>query len=717
MSEKTVTKKEMADELARLRQREKRYRNLIEESRDAFIITKYDGTFVDFNQAMVDIFGYSREEMMTMKAQQLYVDVNDRVRFQEEMEKHGTVRNYKMMFKKRDGKDISCLVTMTAIYQDGRVWGYNGIIHNITERKQAEELYSKLAHNSQAGVFVLQNSKFQFVNPYMRTHSGYTEEELLDMDPMDLVHPDDRETVRREAVRMLQGIRQFPYEHRTVRKDGSIIWVLENVTSIDYFGHRATLGNSMNITREREARIKLEEIETLESSILSAIPHAVIGLENRQIIFANDSVRDVFGWDPEEVIGKRTRIFYRSDEDFEEIGRRFYPVLENQETYSDEFPCRRKDGRDIICSVSSSRVGGTLREKRIVVVYEDVTERKAGEESLRESEEKYAAVVEQAMYGVVIIQNEVYTFVNRAMADITGHDVDELVGMPFLNIFTPAYRKVVMQRYKRRMSGRKVLPLYEAQVLCKDGTIKDVEIAFGIITINKQAADMGYIRDITARKRAEEELNKSFERIQRRLEETVNALASMTEKRDPYTAGHQQRVTQLARAIAEEMELPESQVEGTVVAATLHDIGKIYEPAEILSKPDILTEIEMLMMKVHPDVAYEILKNIDFPWPVARIVRQHHERYDGSGYPDGLKGEEILLEARIIAVADVVEAMASHRPYRSALGIEQALEEIINNRGILYDPKVVDACLQVFRERGFVFKMHPYTELRLRCSN
>jgi PAS domain S-box-containing protein/putative nucleotidyltransferase with HDIG domain len=717
MSEKTSTKKEMADELVRLREREKRYRDLIEESRDAFIITKHDGTFVDFNQAMVDIFGYAREEMMTMKAQDLYVDVTDRARFQEAMEKHGTVRNYKVGFKKKDGKDLSCLVTISAIYQKGSIWGYHGIIHNITARKQAEELYSKLAHCSQAGVFVLQNGKFQFVNPYMRDHSGYSEEELLEMEPMDLVHPDDRAMVKRESVKMLKGGRRFPYEHRTLRKDGGIIWVLENVTSIDYFGQRATLGNSMDITREREARIRLEEIQTLESSILSAIPHAVIGLENRQIIFANDSVRDVFDWEPEELIGKGTRILYRSDEDFEEIGRRFYPALEKRETYSDEFPCRRKDGKDIICRMSSSRVGGALTEKRIVVVYEDVTERKAGEESLRESEEKYAAVVEQAMYGVVIIQNEEYTFVNRAMTDITGYEADDLIGMPFLTIFTPEYRKVVHQRYKRRMSGGEVLPLYEAQILCKNGTIKDVEIAFGIITINKQPADMGYVRDITARKRAEEELNKSFERIQRRLEETVNALASMTEKRDPYTAGHQQRVTQLARAIAEEMGLSESRVEGTVVAATLHDIGKIYEPAEILSKPDILTEIEMLMMKVHPDVAYEILKNIDFPWPVARIVRQHHERYDGSGYPDGLKGEEILLESRIIAVADVVEAMASHRPYRSALGIEQALDEIITHRGILYDPSVVDACLRVFGEQGFAFKMHPYTELRLRCSN
>jgi len=241
-----------------------------------------------------------------------------------------------------------------------------------------------------------------------------------------------------------------------------------------------------------------------------------------------------------------------------------------------------------------------------------------------------------------------------------------------------------------------------------------VEIAFGIISINQQPADMGYVRDITAHKQAQEELDKSFERLQRRLEETVNALSSMTEKRDPYTAGHQQRVTQLARAIAEEMGLPEDKVDGITVAATLHDIGKIYEPAEILSKPDMLTDIEFLMMKVHPQVGYDILKNIDFPWPVDQIVFQHHERYNGTGYPRGLIGEEILLEARILAVADVVEAMVSHRPYRSALGLKPALEEISRNRGILYDPDVVDACLKLFREKKFKFKQHRYTEISLR---
>ena len=166
-------------------------------------------------------------------------------------------------------------------------------------------------------------------------------------------------------------------------------------------------------------------------------------------------------------------------------------------------------------------------------------------------------------------------------------------------------------------------------------------------------------------------------------------------------------------AIAREMKLSEEQVEGILVAATLHDIGKIYEPSEILSKPGILTDIEFLMMKVHPQIGYDILKNIEFPWPVATIVLQHHEKLNGSGYPRGLSDGNILLEARILAVADVVEAMASHRPYRAALGIDSALNEISENSGILYDTDAVDSCLRLFKEQRFEFKFQPSTELRL----
>jgi putative nucleotidyltransferase with HDIG domain len=191
--------------------------------------------------------------------------------------------------------------------------------------------------------------------------------------------------------------------------------------------------------------------------------------------------------------------------------------------------------------------------------------------------------------------------------------------------------------------------------------------------------------------------------LQKAMEQTVYAMALTVETKDPYTAGHQQQVVHLACAIAEEMGLSTEQIHGIRMAGIIHDIGKIYIPSEILSKPGPLTEIEYVLIKAHPQTGYNILVTIEFPWPIAKIVLQHHERMDGSGYPSGLSNEGIILEARILAVADVVEAMACNRPYRPALGIDKALEEISQNRGILYYPPIVDACLKLFNEKGFKF--------------
>jgi putative two-component system response regulator len=188
------------------------------------------------------------------------------------------------------------------------------------------------------------------------------------------------------------------------------------------------------------------------------------------------------------------------------------------------------------------------------------------------------------------------------------------------------------------------------------------------------------------------------------LDGTIQVIGSTVEIRDPYTAGHQLRVAGLSFAIAKEMGLSEDRAEGVRIAGTIHDLGKISLPAEILSKPGQITEMEFALIKTHPQVGYDILKDMKFPWPLARIVLQHHERVDGSGYPQGLSGENTLLEARILAVADVVEAMSSHRPYRPALGVDKALDEIQQNRGTLYDIVVVDACLKLFKEKEFNFE-------------
>ena len=200
--------------------------------------------------------------------------------------------------------------------------------------------------------------------------------------------------------------------------------------------------------------------------------------------------------------------------------------------------------------------------------------------------------------------------------------------------------------------------------------------------------------DITDRK-------ESYERLRKSLGATVQAIAVTVETRDPYTAGHQRRVADLARAIATEMNLSSDQIESIRMAATIHDLGKISVPAEILSKPTKLTEVEFSLIKTHVQNGYDILKDIEFPWPIARMVLEHHERIDGSGYPNGLKADHLLLESRILSVADVVEAMASHRPYRPGLGVDNALNEIAKNRGVHYDLEVVDACLRLFHEKNY----------------
>jgi putative nucleotidyltransferase with HDIG domain len=203
------------------------------------------------------------------------------------------------------------------------------------------------------------------------------------------------------------------------------------------------------------------------------------------------------------------------------------------------------------------------------------------------------------------------------------------------------------------------------------------------------------------RREAEDKLQQTLESLKRAVGTTIQVLVSALESRDPYTAGHQSRSADLARAIATEMRLDQDKIDGIYMAGIVHDIGKIAIPAEILIKPTKLTNIEFSLIKQHAQSGYEMLKDVESPWSLSEIVYQHHERMDGSGYPRNLKGDKILMEARILSVADVVEAMASHRPYRAALGIEVALEEIEKNKGILYDEAVADACLKLFREKGY----------------
>jgi len=333
-----------------------------------------------------------------------------------------------------------------------------------------------------------------------------------------------------------------------------------------------------------------------------------------------------------------------------------------------------------------------------------------------DSKERYRLIVEHAADAMwTVDMNMRPTYMSPSITRLLGYSVQEAMARPMQEIFTPVSFKLVTGLLKEELGienrDQKDLArsrTLELELIRKDGSLVPVEVKYTFLR-DVQARPVEVLaiaRDISEQKQAQEEAKQNTERLLRAMEHAIQAMTIVVEMRDPHTAGHQQRATQLACAIAKEMGLSKEQIGGLRLAGLIHDIGKVRVPAEILMNPDGLSEPEFMMIKAHPRLGYEILRTIDFPWPVAQIVLQHHERMDGSGYPSGLSGEDIIVEARILAVSDVVDAMASHRPYRAALGIDKALEEISQNKGVLYDSKAVDACLTLFRNKKFEFEPH-----------
>ncbi len=335
---------------------------------------------------------------------------------------------------------------------------------------------------------------------------------------------------------------------------------------------------------------------------------------------------------------------------------------------------------------------------------QEVLDRKQAEEEIRRLKDFNQNIVQNMAEGIAVENAEGrIIFVNPAAADLLGYTPEELIGQHWTAIVSSDQHPSIQAAHERRAHGE--ADRYELQLVRKDGALIPALVSSGpLIEGGRFAGTLAVFTDITEHKQVEGELQRSLDRLRRTFDETVQALASAIRTRNPYTAGHQQRVTQLATAIAQEMGLFGDQIEGIRVAGLIHDIGKISVPVEILSNPDGISELEYGIIKAHPQIGYDILKEVDFPWPVAEIVLQHHERLDGSGYPQGLSGEDILPEAKILGVADVVDAMASHQPYRAARGLDRALDEILQNRHTLYDPEVVGACLKLFRQKGFRFE-------------
>jgi PAS domain S-box-containing protein/putative nucleotidyltransferase with HDIG domain len=340
----------------------------------------------------------------------------------------------------------------------------------------------------------------------------------------------------------------------------------------------------------------------------------------------------------------------------------------------------------------------------VLGIVQDITERRMEKDALRESASMNITLIENANDAVVVIQDGLIKLANPFLLKASGYALEDLLDKPFVNFVDAGDLDRVVDLNRRRSAGEQVDSSYEVVLKTNGPKRLTVETNVSPITYGGGPAFFAVLHDVTKRKELQKQLEGTLEKLRTALGATTQAITLIVEQRDPYTAGHQRRVADLARAIAAELELPMERIDSVRMGGLLHDLGKISVPSEILSKPTTLTEAEFSLMKTHPRVAYDILKTIDFPWPIATIILEHHERLDGSGYPQGLGGDDILLEARILAVADVVEAMISHRPYRPARTLEEALSEISRNKGRLYDPEIVDACVRVFRQRGFSFR-------------
>mgnify|MGYP000936757626 CR=1 FL=1 len=426
-------------------------------------------------------------------------------------------------------------------------------------------------------------------------------------------------------------------------------------------------------------------------------------------ISVNPAFARMFGFaSPQEMIDTVTDIgrqLYVNPEDRERLKRL---LMEKGSVEGFEVELYRNDKSRFWVSINVHAVFGPEGDMLYLEgTNEDITKRKEAEIALKKSELDLRSLIDNALNGIYrTTKDGKFLLANQAFCSMLGYTSFEEMTAAITDIthhlyVDPDARQFIIQQLEKEGSIKK----YETQFYRKDGS--KIWVTINMREVRDPDGNFLYYEgideDITTRKIAEESLKETVEKLRKALIGSVRAMSLTVETRDPYTAGHQRRVSSLSRSIAQIMGLAKDTIDNIRIAGIIHDIGKVSIPAEILVKPGKISELEMSLIMTHPKVGYDILKDVGLPYPIAEIVLQHHERLDGSGYPQGLKSEQILLEAKIVAVADVVEAIMSHRPYRPGYGVDYALEEIEGKKGILYDSDVVEACLVLFREKGFRF--------------
>jgi PAS domain S-box-containing protein len=604
--------------------------------------------------------------------------------------------------KKNDNQKIR-ITKNTAIADPNR--------HKLSEGNEivSEERFRNLLANIEEGYFEVDlDGKFTFLNDSVCKVLGYSKSELIGVDSKKFTDKEDVEKAFQAYKTVYKNDHTIKNVNwRVIRKDNSkrciegAISLRKDLSAIP-IGFRVIAND---VTERKNMEESLRKSEEKYRTILENIEEGYYEVDLAgNFTFFNDSVSDILGYSKDELMGMNNRQ-YTDKEHSEKLFKAFNNVFTTGEPSKGfDWQIIRKNGtrRYIEASVSLKK-DASNKPIGFRGIIHDITERKQIEEKLHDEEQRFRSFAEQSSDIILLVNKKgLITYLNPAVR-ILGISPEERIGSDVFERVHPNDIKLVSDAFIELFNNTNA-PIKKAEVRIRhsNGEWFTFEvIGSNLVRNNVVEAAIVNLRDITERKIAGDKLRKTLENLRKSYGITIKVLIAAVEMRDPYTAGHQSRSADMARGIAKEMGLSDERIDGMRMAGSIHDIGKLSVPSEILSRPTKLTNIEFSMIKEHAQSGYEMLKNVESPWPLAEIIYQHHERMDGSGYPRHLKGDEIILEARIMAVSDVVEAMSSHRPYRASLGVEAALEEIERNKGILYDRDVVEACLRLFREKGY----------------
>lgn len=730
VNHRDITDRKKAEQL--IRESEQRYRLLADNVTDGIFTIDLDFNYTYVSPSAFNIIGYTAEELMKMRVEQV-VDAETYGHFAklyvEELEvekrldkdlKRSRVLEYQHL--RKDGSKIWVEAKITFLRNENHEpVGIIGVVRDITDRKKAEEIalnefnLSRSTLDSLTIPFFmldLENRKFFRWNKAFTIACGYTNEEIVQLGPRNLV-PES------EYITLMSHLEEFiakgniAFEMPVLSRNGEATPYLLSGNLLVYQGKQYVVGMGIDITEHKKAD-ELVKISEERYRLLADNMKDYVWLMdlNLNITYVSPSAERLMGYTQEEFKAHSIDKFLtpasvQAAMDFftEEMPKAMAapPDYLLNRTLELEFLC--KDGHTVWGEASF----GFVRDEKghplsILGESRNIEERRKMEEELRKSEENFRRSLDDSPLGVRISSFEGETiYANRAILDIYGYDsIDEMKNTPLKERYTPESYAEYQERKKKRENGEFGPSEYEISIVRKTGEIRHLYVFRKEIFWNGKKQSQVIYQDVTLRRQAEERLNETLENLRQSIKITIQVLGTASEAKDPYMAGHQKMVADLARAIATEMKLPHDKIEAIRMASAIHDIGKISVPSEILCKPAVLSDVEFSLVKNHPIYSYEIIKEVESPWPLADIVHQHHERLDGSGYPLGKKNGEILLESRILAVADVVEAMISYRPYRPAFKLEDALAEIENNAGKLYDTDVARACLKLFREKDYL---------------